>query len=114
MRAGAARTRRRWLAPIASGSGTRIAKTCARRRCANSNAGDWSFLDSILGQGKDLGVYTVPGDGMIDYVSVFKALKGYSGWGVLEAEQDPKKAPALAYAKRESHLGAALKEAGLV
>ena len=50
------------------------------------NADDWSFLDSILGMGKDLGVYTVPGDGMIDYVSVFKTLKGYSGWVVLEAE----------------------------
>ncbi len=66
-----------------------------------SNGGDWSFLDSILGQGKELGVYTVPGDGAIDYVSVFKELKGYSGWVVLEAEQDPKKAPALPYAKKE-------------
>jgi hypothetical protein len=26
-------------------------------------------------------------------VSVFDELKGYSGWVVLEAEQDPKKAP---------------------
>ena len=40
-----------------------------------ANAGDWSFLDSILGKGKDLGVYTVPGDGMIDYVAVFEALE---------------------------------------
>ena len=79
------------------------------------NAGDLSFLDSILGMGKDLGVYTVPGDGLIDYVSVFRALKGYSGWVVLEAEQDPKKAPALPYAKKGvGHIKAALKEAGLV
>jgi inosose dehydratase len=79
-----------------------------------SNADDWSFLDSILGMGKDLGVYTVPGDGMIDYAAVFKALKGYSGWVVLEAEQDPKKAPALPYAKKGvAHMRAALKEAGL-
>ena len=79
-----------------------------------SNAGDWSFLDSILGQGKELGVYTVPGDGAIDYVSVFDELKGYSGWVVLEAEQDPKKAPALPYAKKGvAHIRAALKEAGL-
>jgi inosose dehydratase len=90
-------------------------KDVREAKMRESNAGDWSFLDSILGQGKDLGVYTVPGDGMIDYVSVFKALKGYSGWVVLEAEQDPKKAPALAYAKKGvAHLGAALKEAGLV
>ena len=79
-----------------------------------SNAADWSFLDSILGQGKELGVYTVPGDGAIDYVSVFDELKGYSGWVVLEAEQDPKKAPALPYAKKGvAHIRAAMKEAGL-
>ena len=46
--------------------------------------------------GSELGVYTVPGDGMIDYVAVFRELRGYSGWVILEAEQDPKKAPALA------------------
>jgi inosose dehydratase len=80
-----------------------------------SNAEDWSFLDSILGRGAELGVYTVPGDGMIDYVAVIKALKGYSGWVVLEAEQDPKKAPALPYAKKGvAHIRAALKEAELV
>ena len=79
-----------------------------------SNAGDWSFLNSILGMGEDLGVYTVPGDGMIDYVEVFRALKGYSGWVVLEAEQDPKKAPALRYAKKGvAEIESTLKEAGL-
>jgi inosose dehydratase len=79
-----------------------------------SNAGDWSFLDSILGMGKDLGVYTVPGDGLIDYAAVFKELPGYSGWVVLEAEQDPEKAPALPYAKKGvAHIRAALKESGL-
>jgi inosose dehydratase len=90
-------------------------KDVRETKMRESNAGDWSFLESILGMGKDLGVYTVPGDGMIDYVSVFKALKGYSGWVVLEAEQDPKKAPALTYAKKGvAHLKAALKEAGFV
>jgi myo-inosose-2 dehydratase len=79
-----------------------------------SNAADLSFLNSILGVGKELGVYTVPSDGMIDYVAVFKALEGYSGWVVLEAEQDPKKAPALPYAKKGvAHMRAALAEAGL-
>lgn len=61
---------------------------------ARAAAEDWSFLTSVLN-----GVYTVPGDGMIDYVSVFKALPGYSGWVVVEAEQDPKKANPLAYAR---------------
>ena len=37
-----------------------------------------------------------------------------SGWVVLEAEQDPKKAPALPYAKKGvAHIRAALNEAGL-
>jgi inosose dehydratase len=89
-------------------------KDVREAKMRESNAGDWSFLDSILGMGKELGVYTVPGDGVIDYVAVFKALHGYSGWVVLEAEQDPKKAPALPYAKMGvAHIRAALKEAGL-
>lgn len=60
---------------------------------------DWSFLDAVLGKGKELGVYTVPGDGMVDYPAVFMALPGYSGWVVIEAEQDPEKANPLRYAK---------------
>ncbi len=59
-----------------------------------SQAKDWSFLDSVIE-----GVYTVPGDGMVDFVSVFRALPNYSGWVVIEAEQDPKKAHPLTYAK---------------
>ena len=82
---------------------------------AKAKAGDWSFLDAILGMGRDLGVYTVPGDGMVDYTAVFKALGGYSGWVIVEAEQDPEKAHPLTYAiKGVAHLRAALKEAGLV
>jgi len=34
-----------------------------------------------------------------DYVSVFKARPGYSGWVVIEAEQDPVKAPPARYVK---------------
>lgn len=75
---------------------------------------DWSFLDAILGKGSELGVYTVPGDGMVDYTGVFKALPGYSGWVVVEAEQDPEKAHPLTYAnKGVAHLKQSLKEAGL-
>jgi myo-inosose-2 dehydratase len=89
-------------------------KDVRQRQMDEAKAGDWSFLDSILGKGADLGVYTVPGDGIVDYVAVFKELKGYSGWVVLEAEQDPKKAPTLTYAKKGvAHLRAALKESGL-
>lgn len=90
-------------------------KDVRKQQMAEAKAGDWSFLDSILGKGADLGVYTVPGDGIVDYVAVFKELKGYSGWVVLEAEQDPKKAPTLVYAKKGvAHMRAALKESGLV
>ncbi len=59
-----------------------------------SNKEDWSFLESVLA-----GVYTVPGDGLIDYVRVLRELQGYSGWIVVEAEQDPKKAEPATYAK---------------
>jgi inosose dehydratase len=90
-------------------------KDVREAKMREAQAGDWSFLDSILGKGAELGVYTVPGDGMIDYVSVFKELRGYSGWVVLEAEQDPKKAPSLPYAKKGvAHLKAAFVESGLV
>jgi len=89
-------------------------KDVREAKMRESNAGDRSFLDSILGMGKVPGVYTVPGDGMIDYVAVFKEFKGYSGWVVLEAEQDRKKTPALPYAKKGvAHMRAALTEAGL-
>lgn len=75
---------------------------------------DWSFLDAVLGKGADLGVYTVPGDGMVDYPAVFRALPGYSGWVVVEAEQDPEKAHPLTYAKKGvAHLRASLQAAGL-
>jgi inosose dehydratase len=68
----------------------------------------WSFLDSVIA-----GVYTVPGDGMVDFHAVFHALHGYSGWVVVEAEQDPAKAHPLTYAKMGyGHLVRTLKETG--
>jgi len=47
------------------------------------------------------GAFTVPGDGCIDYIPFLKALKEkkYSGWLVVEAEQDPAKANPFEYAK---------------
>jgi len=64
---------------------------------ARARADDASFLDSVLA-----GVFTVPGDGSIDYPAVLKELKpfSYSGWFVVEAEQDPAKAHPLTYAKK--------------
>ena len=39
------------------------------------------------------GMFTVPGDGDLDFKPVYQLLKdnGYKGWIVVEAEQDPKK-----------------------
>ena len=55
-----------------------------------------SFLDAVIA-----GAFTVPGDGCIDFHAVGKALKGmdYSGWIVVEAEQDPAKAPPKEYSQ---------------
>ena len=46
------------------------------------------------------GVFTVPGDGMLDFDPLFELLdrNGYEGWFVVEAEQDPAKANPLEYA----------------
>ncbi|RQW22472.1 myo-inosose-2 dehydratase [Bacillus sp. C1-1] len=46
------------------------------------------------------GMFTVPGDGCIDFEPVFLRLvkKGYQGWIVVEAEQDPEIAHPLEYA----------------
>ncbi len=54
-----------------------------------------SFQDAI-----ETGVFTVPGDGTIDFVPILEALAsaGYEGWLVVEAEQDPAKANPLEYA----------------
>jgi inosose dehydratase len=62
------------------------------------------------------GVFTVPGDGCIDFGGVLAALAvaDYSGWLVVEAEQDPAKAPPLAYARLGfGDLSAAAARAGL-
>lgn len=73
------------------------AKDVRRHVMDRARAEDWSFLDAVLGQGSDLGIYTVPGDGMVDYPAVLQALPNYSGWMVIEAEQDPEKASPLRY-----------------
>jgi inosose dehydratase len=77
---------------------------------ARARATDESFLDAVL-----KGVFTVPGDGAIDFAAVFTALKAadYRGWLVVEAEQDPANAPPLVYARRGFvNLTAALRETG--
>jgi inosose dehydratase len=45
-------------------------------------------------------MFTVPGDGGLDYAAIMHALAGmdYSGWIVIEAEQDPSLADPRTYA----------------
>ncbi|CAG7653689.1 myo-inosose-2 dehydratase [Paenibacillus allorhizosphaerae] len=48
------------------------------------------------------GVFTVPGDGCIDFGPIFRELKdrGYEGWMIIEAEQDPAIADPVKYARK--------------
>ncbi|ALR78126.1 myo-inosose-2 dehydratase [[Enterobacter] lignolyticus] len=56
---------------------------------------DLSFMGAVMN-----GIFTVTGDGMIDYADILKVMAdhNYSGWLVVEAEQDPAKANPLHYA----------------
>jgi inosose dehydratase len=60
--------------------------------------GDGSFLRGVLE-----GMFTVPGDGDLDFAKVMRALAEirYSGWIIVEAEQDP----AIADPRRYGELG---------
>jgi len=74
-------------------------------------ARDATFNGAVLD-----GVFTVPGDGSIDYGAVLAPLAraGFSGWLVVEAEQDPAKAHPLTYARMGyANLRRAAQAAGL-
>ncbi|HEY4302769.1 MAG TPA: myo-inosose-2 dehydratase [Candidatus Didemnitutus sp.] len=67
----------------------------------------WSFYRAVAE-----GVFSIPGDGAVDFPAIFRVLAAadYRGWLVAEAEEDPAKVPALpkARAAREyvrSHAG---------
>jgi len=70
-------------------------KDVRREVLAHCRNRDSSFLNAVLE-----GVFTVPGDGMVDYRSVLAPIvrSGYQGWLVVEAEQDPAVAPPMKYA----------------
>jgi inosose dehydratase len=76
----------------------------------NSLKNDSTFRQAFLD-----GAFTVPGDGCIDYKPFLKTLKekNYSGWLVVEAEQDPAKANPFEYAKiGYNYLSKTAKECG--
>lgn len=56
-----------------------------------------SFLTGVRA-----GMFTIPGDGCVDFDTVFREIGGmkYEGWLVVEAEQDPARANPLEYALR--------------
>jgi len=66
-------------------------------KMAESKAAERSFLDSFLA-----GMFTVPGDGTIDFTVPYKFLvdHGYRNWILVEAEQDPAIANPLEYARK--------------
>ena len=53
--------------------------------------------NSVFADAVRQGVFTVPGDGGIDFEPIFAQLAeaSYRGWLVVEAEQDPAVAPPL-------------------
>jgi inosose dehydratase len=57
----------------------------------------WSFYRAV-----SAGVFTIPGDGAVDFPRLFAELSRhhYCGWLVVEAEEDPALAPPLAKACR--------------
>jgi inosose dehydratase len=58
---------------------------------------DWSFNSAVRE-----GMFTVPGDGNIDFSAIgeFIRTSGYRGWLVVEAEQDPAKAAPRLYTEK--------------
>ncbi|MBV9300132.1 MAG: myo-inosose-2 dehydratase [Verrucomicrobia bacterium] len=58
---------------------------------------DWSFNSAVRE-----GMFTVPGDGAVDFSAIreFIRTSGYRGWVVVEAEQDPAKAPPRLYTEK--------------
>ena len=84
-----------------------IRKNILDKSLKNDSTFRQAFLD---------GAFTVPGDGCIDYKPFLTLLKNkdYSGWLVVEAEQDPAKANPFEYAKiGYNYLSKTAKECGL-
>ena len=64
---------------------------------------DWARKNDVtFNSAVRAGLFTVPGDGMVDFAEIgqFVRTSGYSGWVVVEAEQDPAKAPPKIYTEK--------------
>ncbi len=71
-------------------------KDIRRAALDQARATNSSFMQAVLA-----GTFTVPGDGCIDFHRLLHTLHagGYGGWLVVEAEQDPRQAHPLTYAR---------------
>lgn len=71
-------------------------KDVRKAKVEEVKAKNMSFLDGVRA-----GVFTVPGDGDVDFAPVFDLVNKseYEGWYIVEAEQDPAKANPLEYAQ---------------
>jgi inosose dehydratase len=75
-------------------------KDVRRDTLERARKSDWSFNSAVRE-----GMFTVPEDGDIDFSAIggFLRTSGYGGWVVVEAEQDPAKAPPRLYAGKAYH-----------
>jgi inosose dehydratase len=86
---------------IARRHGARIAhvhlKSVRREIAGRARREGWSFYRAVRE-----GVFTIPGDGMVDFPAIFAVLAEhrYRGWLVVEAEEDPVQVAALPKAKK--------------
>lgn len=85
---------------VAEGYATRIAhvhlKSVRPAIAERVRREGWSFCRAVTE-----GVFTIPGDGCVDFPAIFDILADvdYRGWLVVEAEEDPVKVPALPKAR---------------
>jgi inosose dehydratase len=75
-------------------------KDVRRDTLERARKNDWSFNSAVRE-----GMFTVPGDGNIHFspIGEFVRTSGYRGWVVVEAEQDPAKAPPRLFAGSAYH-----------
>ena len=84
--------------------GTRVVhihlKDVRRNVLERARKNDWSFNTAVRA-----GMFTVPGDGDMDFSAIGEYVRTsrYSGWVVVEAEQDPAKAPPKLYTEKAYH-----------
>jgi len=72
-------------------------KDVRKSELEHARSSDLSFNDAVRA-----GMFTIPGDGMVDFAPLLTYLRSgrYKGWAVVEAEQDPQREAPEAVARR--------------